>query len=309
MPKKVFISYKHEPKEWVKRRLVPCLEAGGVEEVIVDYKFGQAGQSLIGQMDKHQDRADLSVLVFSPDYLTSAYCTHEMQRALAKDPQFQTGKVIPVIREHCNLPPSFITSPPLWVDLTNDKVPDQWDLLLKACQADLGCSAPGWLKARDDLVRYLRRHDSVNLVIRNNPKWRELLKQTQTELETDHGIRLGVVDLAAGTATIVEGLISLMIRACGGTILQLNEANALLKLDEYFSELPTKCFLALIHFDMISRETYYNDRVIAALHNLVMDKQKLVLLIESRDYFINLVPQNHPVSKLDLKVIELGGRP
>jgi len=309
MPKKVFISYKHEPKEWVKRRLVPCLEAAGVEEVIVDYKFGQAGQSLIGQMNKHQDRADLSVLVFSPDYLTSDYCTHEMQRALANNPPFPNSTLIPVIRERCSLPPPFQANPPLWVDLTNDKLADQWDLLLKACQADLGCSAPGWLKARDELVRYLRRHDSVNLVIRNNPKWRELLKQTQTELETDHGIRLGLVDLAAGTATTVKGLISEMIRECGGTVSNLNNRNALAKMDDYFSRLPSPAFLALIHFDIIIAENYYNHLFFAALRNLVTEKKKLVLLIESRDHFNLLVPSNHPLSPLILSNVELGGRP
>jgi len=124
MPKKVFISYKHEPQEWVKKRLVPCLEAGGAE-VISDYKPFQAGQSVIGQMDKSQDQADQSILIFSPEYLTSAYCRHEMDRAIARDPQFQGRKVIPVMRESCTLPAPFQVNPPIWIDLTNDRLSDK----------------------------------------------------------------------------------------------------------------------------------------------------------------------------------------
>ncbi len=45
MAKKVFISYKHEPKEWVKKRLVSCLEAGGAG-VIIDYQHFQASPLL-----------------------------------------------------------------------------------------------------------------------------------------------------------------------------------------------------------------------------------------------------------------------
>ncbi len=308
MPKKVFISYKHEPKEWVKKRLVPCLEAGGAE-VIIDYKHFQAGQSVIGQMDKYHDRADLSILVFSPDYLTSPYCLHEMNRAIAQDPQFQNGKVLPVIRESCTLPAPFQTNPPLWIDLTDDKLADKWDLLFQPCDVNLGCSAPDWLTARDELVRCLRRHESVNMVVRNHPRWRELLNQVRTDLSLEHGIQLAQVDLAAGSASTLTGLIEDIIKACGGTVNKITKTNALLSLDRFCSNHPNQIFLAILHFDLIVRENYYDDLFFAALRNLVTEKKKLVLLLESREHFANLVPRNHPLSALLPTNIELGGRP
>ncbi len=97
MGKKVFISYNHKQVDWVKNRLVPCLEAGGAE-ALVDYKKFGAGKAIIGQMDATQDSADLHLLTLTEEYLASDYCQHEMNRAVARDPQFQKGVVLPVIR-------------------------------------------------------------------------------------------------------------------------------------------------------------------------------------------------------------------
>ena len=44
----------------------------------------QAGKAGVGQMDAEQDKADVHVLVLSEDYLTSKFCRHEMDRAIAQ---------------------------------------------------------------------------------------------------------------------------------------------------------------------------------------------------------------------------------
>ena len=44
-------------------------------------------------MDAVQDHADVHVLALSPEYLASPFCTHEMDRAIAKDPTFGHGIV------------------------------------------------------------------------------------------------------------------------------------------------------------------------------------------------------------------------
>lgn len=109
MPK-VFISYRHSDSEWVLNRLTPCLEAGGVE-VLVDYKRFQAGIAVIGQMDITQDQADVHVLVITKQYLESAYCRHEMNRAIALDPAFQHGIVVPLRRDDSYPWPRMMTRP------------------------------------------------------------------------------------------------------------------------------------------------------------------------------------------------------
>ncbi len=175
MAKKVFISYSHAQRDWVLRRLVPCLEAGGAE-VLIDRDRFEVAKALTGQMDSTQDAADASVLVFSPEYLRSAPCMHEMKRALARDPNFETGSAIPVKRVDCELPDAIRKPNPIFVDLRDDKDRKAWDLLLRACGADLGTAAPDWLRARDEIVQYLDRNQSVNLVVKGRVKWRELVQ-------------------------------------------------------------------------------------------------------------------------------------
>ena len=91
MGKKVFICYSHAQEQWDIARLTPCLRAGGAE-VLIDRERFAAGKSVGGQMDAEQDKADVSVLVFPPEYARSDYCLHEMDRALAH-PQARDGAV------------------------------------------------------------------------------------------------------------------------------------------------------------------------------------------------------------------------
>ena len=122
-----------------------------------------------------QDRADLNILVFSPDYLTSKPCQHEMKRAIKRDPEFKDGVTVPVKRVACDLPAAIRRPNPLYVDLTDDQKENPWDLLLRKCEADLGTPAPQWLKARDDIRRDLTRGDSVNLTVQGKVRWKPLI--------------------------------------------------------------------------------------------------------------------------------------
>src|SRR5271165_1329853 len=140
MPKSVFISYSRKQGEWVWDRLVPCLQAGGAE-VLFDKEEFEAARALKQQEEDVQGRADLNLLVLSPDYLASKYCQREMQRAIERDPKFEKGITIPVLRIECNLPPAITRPDPLYVDLRNDQNADSWDLLLARCDADLGTPA------------------------------------------------------------------------------------------------------------------------------------------------------------------------
>lgn len=151
MVKKVFISYSHKQGEWIWDRLVPCLRCGG-PEIYIDGERFEAGKAIKGQMDLIQDKVDIHLLVLSLDYLNSEYCMHEMQNAINKDPKFEYGKVIPILRELCPLPNQITQNNPLYVDLQQDKDSRQWDVLLKACEADLGVDASNWLSTRNEIM-------------------------------------------------------------------------------------------------------------------------------------------------------------
>lgn len=304
MAKRIFISYCHKQGDWVWDDLKPVLAAGGAE-VLIDRERFVAGKTVAGQMDATQDRAEMSVLVLSPDYLASDYCRHEMQRALARDPDFQNGLTIPIVREQCTLPAAIINPNPLYVDLQNDKIPEQWHLLLQACAADLGCDAPHWLHVRNEVARFLRDGQCVNLVVHGKPQWRALLDHLLKERLPD----MGEVNVASGRTATRRGLVAEMLRASGATVAVPAEPDDLACLEETLeARLLTR--LLFTNFDMVARRDYRNkDDLFSSLRHLISDRRKLVLLIQSRSYFRDLIPADHPLSSITtLKTVELRGR-
>lgn len=309
MAKKVFISYSHAQQNWVRTRLVPVLDAGGAD-ALIDYREFGAGKRVIGQMDDTQDRADQTLLVLSPQYLASDYCLHEMNRALKNDPQFKEGSVLPVIKETCTLPDWLTRSNPdlpLYVNLTNGKDTTQWDLLLKACDADLGVTAPDWLKTRDEICLYLQRNESVNLVVRGKYiKWRELLRHIRQEWITD----LGEVDLESGAVASRRAFVSEMLKAAGAATPVPPKPDDLVILNHALTTRSQKTRLILKHFDYVTFHPYYDHNLFATLRHLIMESQKLVLLIHSKKSFIELLPLDNPLSSItNLKTVELRDKP
>jgi hypothetical protein len=72
------------------------------------------------------------------------------------------------------------------------------------------CHAQGdWVW--DCLIRFLQRNQSVNLIVRGNPKWWELITYISTERIED----LGRVDLSIGAMVSCRGLVAEILNACG----------------------------------------------------------------------------------------------
>jgi hypothetical protein len=172
---RVFVSYSHAQGDWIWDRLVPSLKAGGAE-VLIDRDRFRAGGGVYRQMDATQDQADMHVLVLSAEYLASAPCQHEMRRAIDRDPTFAAYIVLPVRRDDAAVPDALKgLDPNLYADLRDYSRADQWELLLKECDVSLGAAAPDWLAARDETARYLANNRSVNLLVRGDVRWRELI--------------------------------------------------------------------------------------------------------------------------------------
>lgn len=299
MPKKVFISYSHRQGDWVWDRLVPCLKAGGAE-MLIDRERFEAGKALTGQMDATQDAADASVLVLSPEYLASDACRHEMERAVDSDPRFEDGTVIPVMRRKCPLPDLLQSADPLYVDLRRDRKPEPWDLLLSACGADLGTDAPQWLAARDEVQRFLERGQSVNLVILGDGvAWRPLIKGLDLP-------GMGIVDLQKGSTASRRGLVGEMLRSLGVATRVPAEPEDLVELDRVLEQ-RNRSWIALTHFDLAGPRNYNVD-LFAALRYHTMESRRLVLLVQSRTGFPALLPGDHPLSKIEIKTVELRGQ-
>jgi len=302
-PRAVFISYCHEQGPWVWDRLVPVLKAGGAK-VLIDRERFVAGRGLVGQMDSVQDSAAVNVLVLSPAYLASAACVHEMKRAVARDPRFENGSVVPVKRAEVDLPEAIRLPNPLYVDLTTDGDARPWDLLLSACGAELGTEAPAWLTARAETWRLLEGGKSVNLLVHGTVAWRSLL----SDLQRDELADLAHVDLEAGSTASRHGLVTDILRAFGMTTPVPPEPEDLKELDRFFLAARRRRRLALTHFDLAALRPAYGVDFFAALRYLVMDRRQLVLLVQSRQPFMTLSPAGHPMSEINLEVVELRGR-
>lgn len=308
MGKKVFISYDHNQVEWVEKRLVPSLEAGGAD-ILIDYREFAAGRAVIGQMDSTQDKADVHILVLTDDYLTSEYCQHEMNRAIKLDPDFQKGIVLPVMRSNCHLPDSMHgANMPIYVDLQNDTdAVAHWDKLMNACETNLGATVSDWLKARDEIQMYIERGVSVNLVTYGRVKWRELLDHVKKDYFNDFGI----IDVEDPMVTTRKALVEEILVQCGThTNVSGGLGEDLVALGRVLSLKDSQSRLVIKHFHEVINRRYYDIEFFSSLRYLITESRKLVLLIQSRIPFIELLPHDHPLSSItNLKTIELRGRP
>ncbi len=304
---RVFVSYSHRQGDWVWGRLVPVLKAGGAE-VLIDRERFAAGKGVTGQADAIQDQAERHLLVLSQDYLDSPYCMHELARAVATDPGFTAGLVLPVRRGDCPLPPELraptpLAAPdPLYCDLRDDRDPAPWAALLAGCGAGLGAEAPRWLAVRDQVREYLGRGQSVNLVVGGRAVWRPMLEQ----LRADAFPQLGLVNLEQGATVPRCGLIQEVLGALGLRPILAEEPDDLVEFDRLLRTGP-RAMLALTHFDLVSRRPQYGVDLFAALRFLMMDARKLVLLAQSRAPFATLLPRDHPLSEIDIRTVELRG--
>jgi len=303
MPRKVFISYSHQQGDWVFDRLYPLLEAGGAE-VLIDRNRFRLGLALFDQMDALQDEAEVHLLCFSGDYLSSAACRHEMERAIGRDPDFKKGIVIPVKVSTVDLPDDIAKRNPLYADLQPGDAA-AWELVLEACRADLGISPLQWLEARDEIRRLLGRDQGVNLVTSGKVRWNELVEH----LSADPRLELPVVNLESGATITRHGLASTILDALGIASTIPPEPHDLGVFENLIQSGKSRR-LALTHFHFAAhRQQAYDVDWFASLRFLVMDRRKLVLLVQSRRPYMSLLPPGHPLSEINLHHVELKGRP
>ena len=305
---RLFVSYSHKQFDWVHRDLIPVLRAAG-GEVLVDVDHFAAGQAVIGQMDALQATADRHVLVVTADHLTSPYCRHEMDRAIALDPSFAAGIVLPIRMDATPLPPALagtggLGTGPIYVDLRDGGDAEAWGLLLKSCGLALpGTDAAAWLAALNRADRHLSRSESVNLVVRNGDvDWRRWLAQLcQTRVA-----KLVAVDLDNPRAVPRNGLIAEILKATGRSHAKVPAPPDDLPLLGEALDGGHRSYLALTHFDRVRDRDHYGEDLFSSLRWAVMDAQRLVLLAHTRVPIADLLPPSNDMSAIDFKTVELG---
>lgn len=144
----------------------------------------------------------------------------------------------------------------------------------------------------------------MNLVVSGRPKYHELIQHIKEDFLHD----LGIVDLESGATASRRGLVAEILKACCNPAQVPPEDEDLVELNRILNE-RTISRLAIERFDLVVGRKSYGVDLFAALRNIIQTTHKLIVLIQSRKPFAGLLLKDHPLSPLDLKIVELRGRP
>ncbi len=100
----VFISYSSADKGWVRGELLPRLEAEGLTACI-DFRDFEPGAPSATEMERAVLTSRHTLLVLTPAYLDSAWTEFEALMLQALDPANRQRRLIPLLKERCDLPP------------------------------------------------------------------------------------------------------------------------------------------------------------------------------------------------------------
>jgi len=129
----VFISYSHVEKDWVRGELLPHLESARLR-VCIDYRDFELGAPIVTEMRRGLTDSRKTLLILTPDYLESAWTGFEQLMLQTLDPNNRERRLIPLMKEACDLPLEIS-----YLNYLDFVAPDDWELawsrLLKALQA------------------------------------------------------------------------------------------------------------------------------------------------------------------------------
>ncbi|MCK4443945.1 MAG: toll/interleukin-1 receptor domain-containing protein, partial [Thermoplasmata archaeon] len=104
----VFVSYQKLDEEWA-RNLTKRLESETSEGRTLRVFFAPwdiaPGENIIDRIDKALGEAKYVVLILSPEYLSADWPIAEKAAAIYSDPAGRIGRLIPVLRRKCRIPP------------------------------------------------------------------------------------------------------------------------------------------------------------------------------------------------------------
>ncbi|MGK7909936.1 MAG: TIR domain-containing protein [Synechococcus sp.] len=101
----VFISYSSADKKWVRGELLTRLRKAGLR-VCIDYEDFRPGAPAIKEMERAAMTSRKTLLVLTPNYLKSGWTEFERYLLQTQDPTNTELRLLPVLKEACDLPPS-----------------------------------------------------------------------------------------------------------------------------------------------------------------------------------------------------------
>ena len=101
----VFISYSTADKAWVRGELLTRLQKAGLK-VCIDYENFRLGAPAIKEIERAAMTSRKTLLVLTPNYLRSGWAEFERYLLQTQDPTNTDLRLLPVLKEACDLPPS-----------------------------------------------------------------------------------------------------------------------------------------------------------------------------------------------------------
>jgi len=99
----VFISYSSVDKDWVRKELLPIIEKAGLK-VCIDYRDFEPGAPSVTEMERAIKTSRKTLLVLTSAYLKSRWAEFESTLLQTLDPANHKRRIIPLLREKCDLP-------------------------------------------------------------------------------------------------------------------------------------------------------------------------------------------------------------
>ena len=121
----VFISYSTADKAWVRGELLTRLRKVGLK-IWIDVDNVELGKPALQDLEDALANSQRTLLVLTKDYLESQWTTYERYILQAIDPVNNRGRLIPILKEPCDLPTSIG-----FLNYANFTVPDELDIAWK----------------------------------------------------------------------------------------------------------------------------------------------------------------------------------
>ena len=101
----IYISYTDSTSRWVRSTLKPLIDSWNIAEVMIPDRDMVAGKAISNERRRLIVEADKIILVISPDYYDSEWCSYELMHAIQSEPTLSRGRVIPIFIDGCQYLP------------------------------------------------------------------------------------------------------------------------------------------------------------------------------------------------------------
>ncbi|XP_066280339.1 toll-like receptor 2 [Branchiostoma lanceolatum] len=128
-----FVSHSSKDADWVDFALLPALEADlRFKGCVADRDF-VPGKRVIDNIIYSIENSYKTLLILTPNFVTSEWCKDETQQALMESLKSKTGRVIPIMLDKCDVPASVRTI--TYLDVSRDAIGSyDWLKLKKALE-------------------------------------------------------------------------------------------------------------------------------------------------------------------------------